>query len=105
MHQRAVFHLEQQQNIFVQDLFVGTDPKYRMPIRVVSEAAYHAIFAWNMFVRPTPEELARHQPEWTVIAAPSLIARPYEDGTRTGTFIGVDIGRKLIVIVGHALFR
>src|SRR5690606_15488117 len=76
------------------------DAAYRMPIRVVSEAAYHAIFAWNMFLRPTREELAAHIPEWTVLAAPSLVARPYEDGTRTGTFIGVDIGKKLIIIVG-----
>ncbi len=100
MLDRARFHLEQQQDIFVMDLFVGTDPTYRMPIRVVSEAAYHAIFSWNMFLRPTPEELASHVPEWTVIAAPSLVARPYEDGTRTGTFIGIDIGKKIIVIVG-----
>jgi phosphoenolpyruvate carboxykinase (ATP) len=100
MLERARFHLEQQQHLFVQDLFVGTDPKYRMPIRVVSEAAYHAIFAWNMFVRPSREELAVHDPEWTVLAAPSLVARPYEDGTRTGTFIGVDMAQKTIVIVG-----
>jgi phosphoenolpyruvate carboxykinase (ATP) len=100
MLERARFHLEQQQHIFIQDLFVGADPKYRMPIRVVSEAAYHAIFAWNMFLRPTYAELAVHAPEWTVIAAPSLVARPYEDGTQTGTFIGVDIGQKIIVIVG-----
>ncbi|MBZ0304292.1 MAG: phosphoenolpyruvate carboxykinase (ATP) [Anaerolineae bacterium] len=100
MYERATFHLEQQQHIFVQDLFVGADPKYRMPIRIISEAAYHAIFSWNMFLRPTIEELAAHDPEWTVVAAPSLVARPYEDGTRTGTFIGIDIGKKLIVIVG-----
>ncbi|MAS33080.1 MAG: phosphoenolpyruvate carboxykinase (ATP) [Anaerolineaceae bacterium] len=100
MLDRARFHLEQQQHIFVQDLFVGADPTYRMPIRVISEAAYHAIFSWNMFIRPTVEELNVHQPEWTVVAAPSLVARPYEDGTRTGTFIGVDIAKKTIVIVG-----
>ncbi len=100
MLERARFHLEQQQHLFVQDLFVGADPKYRMPLRVVSEAAYHSIFAWNMFIRPSYDELAVHVPEWTVVAAPSLIARPYEDGTRTGTFIGVDIGKKTIVIVG-----
>ncbi|HLV37317.1 MAG TPA: phosphoenolpyruvate carboxykinase (ATP) [Spirillospora sp.] len=100
MFERARFHLEHKEHIFVQDLFVGADPKYRMPIRIISEAAYHAIFAWNMFIRPTREELAVHVPEWTVVAAPSLIARPYEDGTRTGTFIGVDIGKKVIVIVG-----
>ncbi len=100
MYERARLHLEQRQDIFVQDLFVGTDPRYRMAVRVISEAAYHAIFAWNMFVRPTPDELTVHEPEWTVMAAPSLVARPYEDGTRTGTFIGVDIAKKLIIIVG-----
>ena len=100
MHERACFHLGLREHLFVMDLFCGTDPKYRLPIRVISEAAYHAIFARNMFVRPTQEELLEHEPEWTVMAAPTLVADPHKDGTKTGTYIGVDMAKKLIIIVG-----
>jgi phosphoenolpyruvate carboxykinase (ATP) len=100
MYDRVIDHLSQQQNLYVMDAFCGTDPKYRLPIRVVSEKAYHAIFSWNMFVRATPEELANHEPQFSVLAAPSLVAKPDEDGTRTGTYIGVDLERRVIIIVG-----
>ena len=100
MREKVCFHLGLREDLFVMDLFCGTDPTYRLPIRVVSEVAYHAIFARNMFVRPTQEELKVHEPEWTVLAAPTLVADPHKDGTKTGTYIGVDIAKKLIIIVG-----
>lgn len=100
MHQQVLNHLSHARDLYVHDAFVGTDKKYRMPIRIISEVAYHNQFAWNMFVRATPEEQSDHMPDFTVLAAPRLIARPDVDGTRTGTFIGVNIERKLIIIVG-----
>lgn len=100
MHNKVLNHLSHARNLYVHDGFVGADETYRMPIRVISEVAYHALFAWNMFVRALPEELAQHVPEFTVLAAPTLIARPDVDGTRTGTFIGVNVEQKLIIIVG-----
>ncbi len=100
MHKQVCFHLSLREHLFVMDLFCGTDPKYRLPLRVISEVAYHAIFARNMFVRPLQEELSVHEPEWTVMAAPTLVADPHKDGTKTGTFIGVDMAKKLIIIVG-----
>jgi phosphoenolpyruvate carboxykinase (ATP) len=100
MHHKVLTHLSHRQHLYVLDAFAGTDPAYRLPIRVISEVAYHAIFAWNMFIRATKEELAIHQPQFTVLAAPSLIAKPDEDGTRTGTFIGIDLAKRLIIIVG-----
>jgi phosphoenolpyruvate carboxykinase (ATP) len=100
MHQKVLDHLSHSTDLFVQDGFVGWDKRYRMPIRVISEVAYHGLFSWNMFVRPTQEELERHRPEFTVLAAPSLIAKPDVDGTRTGTFIGANIEKRLIIIVG-----
>ena len=100
MHEKALNHLSHRRDLYVYDGFAGWDKNYRMPIRVVSEVAYHALFAWNMFVQATEEELSNHVPEFTVLAAPSLIARPDVDGTRTGTFIGANIEKKLIVIVG-----
>lgn len=86
--------------LYVLDAFAGADPKYRMPVRIISEAAYHGLFSWNMFRRPTLEERASHQPEFTVLAAPHLGADPETDGTRTPTFIGVNFEKKIIIIVG-----
>jgi phosphoenolpyruvate carboxykinase (ATP) len=88
-------------DVFVQDCFAGADPEYRVPIRVVTELAWHSLFARNMFVRPDWDtEAARHVPEFTVINAASFQAVPERDGTRSPTFILVDFGRKLILIGG-----
>jgi phosphoenolpyruvate carboxykinase (ATP) len=100
MHKKVVEHLSNMKNVYVHDAFAGTDENYRLPIRVVSEVAYHALFAWNMFVRATPQEQATHEPQFTVLAAPTLVARPEIDGTRTSTFIGINLEKKLIIIVG-----
>ncbi|MDQ7024480.1 MAG: phosphoenolpyruvate carboxykinase (ATP) [Anaerolineae bacterium] len=100
MHGKVLDHLSHARNLYVHDAFCGADKTYRMPIRVISEVAYHALFSWNMFVRATLEEQSEHLPDFTVLAAPTLIARPDVDGTRTGTFIGVNIEKKLIIIVG-----
>lgn len=100
MKGRVIEHLSHAQDLFVIDAFVGADPKYRLPVRVISEKPYHALFSWNMLVRATEEEQKVHQPEFTVMAAPGLIAVPEQDGTKTGTFIGVDIDASQIIIVG-----
>jgi phosphoenolpyruvate carboxykinase (ATP) len=71
-----------------------------MPIRVVCERAYHALFAHQLFVRPTPEELAVHAPEFTILAAPDFKADPARDGTRSEVFILVHFGRRLVLIGG-----
>ncbi len=85
---------------FVQDLYCGNDPAYRLPIRVISEYAWHALFVRQLFVRPDAEELAGHMPEFTVLAAPELMAQPERDGTRTGTFILTDFTRRMVLIGG-----
>jgi phosphoenolpyruvate carboxykinase (ATP) len=100
MHQKVLNHLNHQGHLYVHDAFCGADPDYRLPIRVISEVAYHGLFSWNMFRRATEQELATHRPEFTVLAAPTLIAKPDDDGTRTGTFIGVNMEKSLIIIVG-----
>ncbi|PJF39828.1 MAG: phosphoenolpyruvate carboxykinase (ATP) [Phototrophicales bacterium] len=99
LYNKAIQYLKTK-GLYVIDAFAGADPKYRMPVRVVSEAAYHGLFAWNMFVRPTLEERANHVPEFTVIAAPNLGADPETDGTRSPTFIGVNFEKKIILILG-----
>lgn len=99
LYQKALDYLSDK-NLYVVDAFAGADPNYRLPVRVISEAAYHALFAWNMFVRPSDSELAKHEPEFTVVAAPHLYAHPETDGTKSPTFIGVNFDKRTILIVG-----
>tara|TARA_Y100001935_G_scaffold238369_1_gene224805 strand:+ start:162278 stop:163933 length:1656 start_codon:yes stop_codon:yes gene_type:complete len=86
--------------LFVKDVFCGADENNRLNVRVVSEVAYHAMFTHNMFLRPNDEELAAIEPEFTVLAAPFFFADPEVDGTRTKTFILVNMEKKLILIGG-----
>lgn len=99
LYQKVIKYLKEK-SLYVIDAFAGWDKNYRLPIRVVSEAPYHGLFSWNMFVRPTYEELANHKPEFTVLAAPHLYADPETDNTRSKTFIGVSLERSMIIIIG-----
>jgi phosphoenolpyruvate carboxykinase (ATP) len=86
---------------FVQDLLAGNDERYRTPIRVVTEKAWHSLFARNMFVRIEDEaQLAAHVPDYTILHAPGFEADPARDGTRSGAFVLMHLGRKLILIAG-----
>ena len=67
----------QGKNAFIQDCFVGTDPEYKMPIRVITESAWHSLFARNMFVRATEEELTNFSPEFTLFHAPGHTAEAW----------------------------
>ncbi|MEQ9091865.1 MAG: phosphoenolpyruvate carboxykinase (ATP) [Balneola sp.] len=86
--------------LFVKDLYCGADKATQLQVRVVSEVAYHGLFAHNMFRRPTNGELANHEPEFTVMAAPFLEADPAEDGTKSSTFIICNFEKKIILIGG-----
>ncbi|MFN1834347.1 phosphoenolpyruvate carboxykinase [Balneola sp. MJW-20] len=99
MYDKVINYLSEK-DLFVKDLFCGADEKNRLNVRVVSEAAYHGLFSHNMFIRPTKEELAVHEPEFTVVAAPHLKADPEKDGTRTSTFILCNFDKKIILIGG-----
>ena len=85
---------------FVIDCFVGADPHYRIPLRVVTEKAWVADFVCNMFILPTPEELATHAPEFTVLHAPSVEADPSTDGTNSEAFVVLNFGKGEAVIGG-----
>jgi len=89
----------QDEELFVQDCFVGADPEYRMPIRVITEDAWQSIFARHMFITPaTQEEYQSHVPEFTVIAVPSFRTDPRVDGTRTDTAIILNFAERLAII-------
>ncbi|MGH9603770.1 MAG: phosphoenolpyruvate carboxykinase (ATP), partial [Terriglobales bacterium] len=86
--------------LFVQDLNAGADPKYRLPIRVVNELAWHNLFVRQLFVRPSAEELKAHAPQFTVIGAPGFQAVPQRDGTNSDAFILVNFKRGMALIGG-----
>ncbi|MGH9631493.1 MAG: phosphoenolpyruvate carboxykinase (ATP) [Bryobacteraceae bacterium] len=86
--------------VFIQDCFGGADPEYNLPIRVITQQAWHALFAQQLFIRPGAEQAGEHAPEFTLLFAPDFKAIPAEDGTRSETCIAIHFGRGLIVIVG-----
>jgi phosphoenolpyruvate carboxykinase (ATP) len=90
----------QARDLFVQDLFAGADPEYRLKVRVVSENAWHALFARNMFIRPGHDQLKDFTPDFTVLHAPHLQADPETDGTTSSTFIVVNFTDRVILIGG-----
>ena len=87
-------------DLYIQDCFVGADPDYRLPIRIISELAWHNLFARNMFLEASVEEHASHQPQFTVITAPGFTANPETDGTHSETFIIINFSRRLVIIGG-----
>lgn len=89
----------QGRDVFVQDCYGGADPDYRLPVRVITEAAWHSLFARNMFIKPdSAEEYRRFTPEFTVISAPGFKAFPQIDQTPTETFIVLNFAKKLCII-------
>ena len=91
----------QGRDVFVQDCIANADPEYALPIRIITERAWHSLFARNMF-QPLAghEAYRRHVPDFTIVCAPSFRAHEPLDGTRTGTFIIIDFERKLCLIGG-----
>src|SRR6202050_1847013 len=87
-------------DLFVQDCFAGADPRYTLPIRVIAQYAWHALFARQLFVRPDPMRTQGHKPEFTIFCAPRLQATPSEDGTNSETCIVVNFSRKVVLICG-----
>lgn len=88
--------------IYVQDLLAGADESYNLPLRIVTQFAWHNLFARNMFIRPTEEQLADHVPGFTVIDFPDFEADPARDQTNSKTFIIVNFARRLVLIGGTA---
>lgn len=86
--------------LFVQDLYCGADPATRLSVRYILPNAWHAAFVRNMFIRPDIAELASFAPNFTVYHAPEFQADPARHGTRTGTFIVLNLAERAILIGG-----
>ena len=86
--------------LFVQDCYAGADPNFRLSIRVVTQRAWHSLFARQLFIRPDPESTGDHVPQFTLFFAPGFHADPIEDGTRTETGIAISFKRRMVIIAG-----
>ena len=87
-------------DVYVRDAYACADPKYRTNVRVVNEYAWSNMFVYNMFLRPSEEELENITPEWTVVNAPGFKADPEVDGTRQSNFAILNFKRKIALVGG-----
>ena len=97
---RDVIAYLEDQELFVQDVFCGADPKYRLSVRVVGTAAWQSLFVRNMFIEPTAEQREAFEPGFVVLHAPEYKANPEEHGTKTSTFVVLHFGERTILIGG-----
>ena len=92
-------HLNSVENVFVKDAFCGADKDYRMPVRLVTEKAWHAAFMHKMFVRATEEEIASHIPEFTILHVPEMKSS-MSDGVNSDVFVIIALDRGMVIIGG-----
>ena len=92
-------HLNSVENVFVKDAFCGADKDYRMPVRLVTEKAWHAAFMHNMFVRATEEEITSHIPEFTILHVPEMKSS-MSDGVNSDVFVIIALDRGMVIIGG-----
>ena len=84
------------------DGYVGAEWTYQLPIRVIADTAWHALFAQTLFIPPVPADLPHFAPELTVMECGGLQADPAVDGTAGEVFIGISLARKIVLIVGSS---
>ncbi|MEO5708056.1 MAG: phosphoenolpyruvate carboxykinase [Alteraurantiacibacter sp.] len=90
--------IKDKDELYVADLFGGSQPEYRVNVRVITQMAWHSLFVRTLLVRPTATELAAFAPEYTIINLPSFKADPTRHGCRSDTVIAVNFAEKLILI-------
>ena len=89
-----------EKEVFVRDAYACADPDYKLNIRVINEYPWSNLFAYNMFLRPTEDELENFEEDWTVVNAPGFKADPEVDGTRQHNFAILNFTRKIALIGG-----
>ncbi len=99
LRQGVLGHL-QSKDVFIQDALAGAEPAATLAVRVISEYAWHALFARQLFRRPTAEQLAHFAPDFTVLSAPTFQADPRRDGTKSETAVMLNLEQREILICG-----
>jgi phosphoenolpyruvate carboxykinase (ATP) len=93
-------YLSKLPELFIQDLYCGADPAHRLSVRYVSPNAWHSMFVRNMFIRPEATDLPTFDPNFTVLHAPEMQADPARHGTKSTTFIVLNLAKRMVVIGG-----
>ncbi|MDT7933870.1 MAG: phosphoenolpyruvate carboxykinase [Sphingomonadaceae bacterium] len=93
-------HLGTIDTLYAQDLYGGSQPEYRVRVRVITQYAWHSLFIRTLLVRPEQAELKEFAPDFTIIDLPSFRADPERHGCRSQTVIAVNFSEKLILIGG-----
>jgi len=99
LRQRAVDYL-QGRDVFVLDARAGADPQTTLPLRIITENAWHNLFAKQLFIRLTDQEQLQHAPEWTILSVPGFKTDPSRDGVNSDVTVMLDFERKEILICG-----
>ena len=90
----------QGREVFVQDLYGGADLDHRLPVRVITEYAWHSLFIQNLLIQPEAGDLPNFDPQFTIIDVPGFQASPQKHGCRSETVIAVNFAKKLVLIGG-----
>ncbi|GIR80741.1 MAG: phosphoenolpyruvate carboxykinase (ATP) [Candidatus Thermoplasmatota archaeon] len=93
-------HLNSATTLFVKDMHCGADPAHTMPVRLVSESAWHSAFMHNMFIRSHRDSLSTHVPEFTILHAPTMTVDPKEYGVNSEVFVVISLSRGIVLIGG-----
>ncbi|OMJ18327.1 Phosphoenolpyruvate carboxykinase [ATP] [Smittium culicis] len=100
-HERAVDYLNTQDRVYVVDGYAGWDPKYRLKIRVVCSRPYHALFMYNMLIRPPVDELENFgTPDFTILNAGKFPANRFTEGMGSETSVALSFKKRQMVILG-----
>jgi phosphoenolpyruvate carboxykinase (ATP) len=100
IYEQVIDYLNELQDLWIRDCYACADPLYRLNIRVITEKPWSSLFAYNMFLRPTEEELENFSPDWCVINVPELKLNPIECGIRHRNVSLISFKRKMILIAG-----
>lgn len=99
LHAKMLAYM-QGKELFVQDSFAGANKDYSLPVRVVTETAWHSLFTRHMLIQPSSDDLKVFRPEFTILHAPGFHASPEVDGTRSEVFVIINFGARLVLIGG-----
>jgi phosphoenolpyruvate carboxykinase (ATP) len=102
LRDKMIAYLEQQKEVWVRDAYACAEAAYQLPLRLYTELPWSALFANNMFIRPSANELINFKPAWQIIHVPSFKANPSVDGTAAENFSIISFSEKTILIGGSA---
>jgi len=100
LYKKVIDYLKTKEELFVFRGFAGADKDSRLSLQVINEYAWHNLFAHQLFIRPSEEELSSHEAQFTIVSAPTFKADPAVDGTSSETFIIVSMEQRIILIGG-----